>query len=152
MDLGGIRYVVSSEGPKPAVTQMVFEFSAWFGEKIVTNWTVLDVGFSLFNSKPLEASKCSSIWLVFVNTTRAFAWLRYFTTKTWMPCRNAFLFKFVFPLENKETIIIGKISLTIEATKSILVLVVKSCKWPILAIPTRDPLLNGCLSWAVKTV
>jgi len=34
MDLGGISYLVLSEGPKPTVTQMVFEFSARFGEKI----------------------------------------------------------------------------------------------------------------------
>jgi len=37
-------------------------------------------------------------------------------------CQNAFLFKFVFSLGNKETI--GKISLTTEATNSILVLIV----------------------------
>ena len=49
---------------------------------------------------------------------RSFAWWRYFTTKTRMLCQNAFLFKFVFfSLGNKETI--GKLSLTLEATKSI---------------------------------
>ena len=46
MGLGGISYVVLSEGPKPTVTHMVFEFSAWFGEKIVKNWTVRNVFFS----------------------------------------------------------------------------------------------------------
>ena len=40
-----------------------------------------------------------------------------------MLCENAFLFKFIFSLGNKETI--GLISLTIEATNSILALVVK---------------------------
>ena len=49
---------------------------------------------------------------------RSFAWWRYFTTKTRMLCQNAFLFKFVFfSLGNKETI--GKLSLTLEVTKSI---------------------------------
>ena len=54
---------------------------------------------------------------------RSFAWWRYFTTKTRMLCQNAFLFKFVFSLGNKEKI--GKISVTIEASNSILVSVVK---------------------------
>ena len=35
---------------------------------------------------------------------RSFAWWRYFTTKTRMLCKNAFLSKFVFSLGNKETI------------------------------------------------
>ena len=48
---------------------------------------------------------------------------RYFTTKPKMLCQNAFLFKFVSSLGNRETT--GKISLTIEATNSVLVLVVK---------------------------
>ena len=39
----------------------------------------------------------------------------FYSTK--MLCENAFLFKFVFSLENKEAI--RKISLTIEATNSI---------------------------------
>ena len=42
-----------------------------------------------------------------------------------MLSQNVFLFTFVFSLGNKETIIIGKISQTIEATNSILVLEVK---------------------------
>ena len=42
-----------------------------------------------------------------------------------MLCQNAFLFKFVFSLGYKESI--GKISLTIEATDGILVLVLKWC-------------------------
>ena len=40
-----------------------------------------------------------------------------------MLCQNAFLFKFVFSVGNKETI--KKVSLTLEATNSILVLVEK---------------------------
>ena len=48
---------------------------------------------------------------------------RHFTSKTRMLCQNAFLFKFVFSRGNKKTI--GKISLTIEASNNILVLVVK---------------------------
>ena len=54
---------------------------------------------------------------------RPFGWWRHFTTKTRMLCQNAFLFKLVFSLGYKETI--GKISLSIEATNGILVLVVK---------------------------
>ena len=48
-----------------------------------------------------------------------------FSTKTRLLCQNAFLFKFVVSLGNKEILIIGKISLTIEATNSTLALVVK---------------------------
>ena len=44
----------------------------------------------------------------------------YFTTKTRMFCRNGFVLKFFVSLGNKEAI--GKISLTIEATNSFLVL------------------------------
>lgn len=42
-----------------------------------------------------------------------------------MRCQNALLLKFVLSLGNKKTI--GKITLTIEATNSILVLLVKRC-------------------------
>ena len=52
-----------------------------------------------------------------------FAWWRYCTPKTKMLCQNPFVFKFVFSLGSKETI--GNISLSTEATNSILVLVVK---------------------------
>ena len=76
-------------------------------------------GLGLFLSFRVRSGGSKSI----SSSNRSFARWRYFTTKTRMLCQNAFLFKFSFSVGNKETI--KKISLTLEATNSILVLVVK---------------------------
>lgn len=64
---------------------------------------------------------------------RSFTWWRYFTTKTRMLCQNAFLFKFMFSLGNKETIEKkqasfnrGQWQLSGFGSK-----ITSSCKWPL---------------------
>ena len=93
------------------VRQNCFHFSLTFGSEI---------GQMIHLTNTIKFLKNN-----FFVLNKSVAWWRYFITKTGMLCQNAFLFKFVFSLGNKE--IIGKISLTIEATNSILGLVVKWC-------------------------